>query len=142
MMNVEEYRASVRCVVPLFQWPPGRTPDPDKITANADPTGSYQGGYEYSGVMIFNMCIWYMTWLDAHTSGDTKLQQQTLDYMLNVIPNYGSVIPGLPPDLQTSRSSQGAVQTAQQAQLGDPTRVQTYVTGNCVPVSPSWWGGS
>ena len=141
-MNADEYRASVRCAVPLFQWPPGRTPDPTKMTANIDPTGRYQGGYEYSGVIVTNMCIWYMTFLDAHKNGNAQLEQQTLDYMLNVIPNYDSVIPNFPPGFTDPASSERERQEAQQAQLGDPSSVQSYVDGTCIPVTPALWGGS
>lgn len=132
-----QYADARRCVDGVFSWPQGRYPDTDalitKIAANMN-SDSWQKGGEYAADTILNQCAWYITWLGARKNGDAALEKKALDYIMQVIPNYQTVIPGIPADLADASFIRLRQDDAAKAALGDPTSIQGFVDGNCAQI--------
>lgn len=129
-----EYRVAVLCTVGQFEWPSAYIPDFDKQLASYAGAGGerFQIGLEYSALTGYNQCAWFMTWLDARVDNDPNLETEAIEYITSVIPNYGTLIPGIPSDLWDPPDRSGFTRDLiEPAQLGDSSRIQEYVRWNC-----------
>jgi hypothetical protein len=139
-MTFDQYFVNIKCIEPYFPWPMDRRIDWEKYQAMfAGSEGGFGPGFEYSGIVSFHVCAWFETWLDAYSTGNIERASAAMDVMLNFIPNYESNVPGFPDDVFDGESPY--LDRAQSAALGDPTRIQSYVNGNCGWL-PGWKTGS
>lgn len=133
-LNSEQYRAALECSFVAFEWPDGKYPDIDRMMQPEEESPyvwNYQIGLEHTQLGSGNTCAWYMTWLEARQSGEAELEQEALHHIVDVVPNYGTLIDGYPTDAKTGGTLQRDVDIAAAASLGDPSLVQNYVDRNC-----------
>lgn len=143
-LNSDQFRTALECATSDFTWPEGKYPDIDWIMGAEEGspyTWAYQIGSEHTYLGGLNQCAWYITWLDARRRGNTRLAQQALEQMTDIIPNFAEVIPGYPPDGRSGGIVQRDRAAAAAAALGDPSAVQQFVENHCttipfVPVPP------
>lgn len=134
--NPEQYARNLRCAVNLFGWPPGKYPDLDVIIqrwfdqATKEGGAAFEVGLEFTQMTIFNRCAWYLTWLEARQNGDAATEAAALDVMLNIIPNYLTVIPGIP-QIYDPGMANLVREEVTRASLGDPSLVQRFVDSPC-----------
>jgi hypothetical protein len=135
--TAEQHWRNFRCSVTLFGWPPGKAPDLDRMEPVffawvAEQGGAmFEVGYEYTSLTIMNQCAWFMTWLEARKSGDSATEAAALDVMLNIIPNYLTIVPGIPP-IHGEDVTNVDREIVTHAAMGDPSLVQAFVDGqNC-----------
>ncbi|MER3486618.1 MAG: hypothetical protein C4345_12285 [Chloroflexota bacterium] len=91
---------------------------------------AFEVGLEFTQLTIFNQCAWYLTWLEARQNGDAATEAAALDVTLNIIPNYLTVIPGIPQIYDPAMATHDR-EIATRASLGDPSLVQLYVESKC-----------
>ena len=135
--NPEQYARNLRCAVTLFGWPPGKVIDVEVVIqrwfdrATQEGGAGFEVGLEFTQMMIFNRCAWYLTWLEARQNGDTATEAAALDVMLNIIPNYLTIVPGIPP-IHGEDVTNVDREIVTHAAMGDPSLVQAFVDGqNC-----------
>jgi hypothetical protein len=135
--NAEQHWRNFRCAAALFGWPPGKAPDLDRMEPVffawvAEQGGAmFEVGYEFTSLTIMNQCAWFMTWLEARKSGDSATEAAVLDVMLNIIPNYLTIVPGIPP-IHGEDVTNVDREIVTHAAMGDPSLVQAFVDGqNC-----------
>lgn len=122
----EELREAILAVLNTYTWPPNYPVSAEFIRSamanppNGDPL--FQVGSEYTALSTFHECGWWQTWLDAKESGDSNLEAQALDQILNVVPTSPTLDPG---------SAEHLRGIAAKAQLGDATGVISLVEANC-----------
>jgi hypothetical protein len=143
--NPEQYARNLRCAVTLFGWPPGKVIDVEVVIqrwfdrATQEGGAGFEVGLEFTQMMIFNRCAWYLTWLEARQNGDAATEAAALDVMLKIIPNYESVITGFPANVFSPGSITKIREEVTRASLGDPSLVQQFVDVQCraIPWQPS-----
>lgn len=144
-LTLEEYRVGLDCAVDDFAWPEGMKPDAATLDwmilefSNQGPVG-LQRGMEYVNVGGINECAWNKTWLEARERGVTATETSALDYMTNVVPHFGTVIPNFPDDAADRSVVIHQEETAAKASLGDPSLVQQNLTYGCVTLD--WLPGA
>lgn len=141
-LNVDQYRVAVECSEVDFRWPEGKLPYTDNMV-DANPQAEetrYQIGLEHISLGGMNMCAWYLTWLGARQGGNAAAQQEALDVMTNVIPDFETQIPAYPNDGRDAGTIRLLEEIAAKAALGDPTGIQRMVDGTCQDAA--WITGS
>jgi hypothetical protein len=101
----------------------------DLATREGEPR--FEVGFEFTTLTILNQCAWYLAWLEARQSGNTAVEAEALNVMVMIIPNYPTVIPGIPADLHGPDVTDVDREIAMRASLGDPSLVQRFVESNC-----------
>ncbi len=142
VLSSDQFRKALLCSVNDFQWPEGKYPDIPWIMgaeATSPYTWTYQIGFEHTQLGAINQCAWYTTWLEARKGGNEALARQALTAMTEVIPNFGVVIPGYPPDGKSGGTVRRDMEIAAAARLGDPSKVQHFVETSCanIPFVPT-----
>lgn len=126
MLTAAEYREALEQEADAFTWPETYTPNIDAIakrTSSPDALIADDGAVT-NMLELFNMCIWYVTWNDARSSGDSTTQQQALSIMRSTIPDYE--------EEEHQRAYFEGIAT--DAELGDPSGVQAVITNTCAPL--------
>jgi len=138
-MTVDGFREGLNCVVQLFAWPMGKMPDGDMIDQIAEgyegsANARFEAGLEYTRMGGLNSCAWSMEWLDDRQSGDSEGEAAALEYLTQVVPDYRTSILQYPDDAIDQTTINSLQRIADQAELGDPSLVQEYVTRDCGPI--------
>ncbi len=132
-IGVDEVREQLPCLISLLPWPEGNVPSPEMLLPAADwPDGT--GTEPWLGLIVLtqaNQCEWFAAWLDANNAGATTEAEAVLPYLINLLPNYGAVLPGAPDWLSDPASVEVVIEAAEAAANGDPSLVEMYLDGSC-----------
>lgn len=122
----DEFREAVIAIVDTFDWSPNYPVTADSIRSSMvdEPDGDprFEVGYEYTALFFPHACGWWQTWMEARAGGDTDLEAQALNQMLNVIPASPALDPG---------AADYYRDVGQRAQLGDSTGVIRALERSC-----------
>lgn len=126
LLTAEEYRLALKEDADEFTWPEVYSPDIDAIAARTSSPDALiaDDGATTNMLELFNMCIWYVTWNDGFTKGDSAAQREAMTVMQTTIPEYA----------KDEQQRAYFLDIATDAELGDPSGVQSIITNTCEPL--------
>lgn len=109
-----------------YDWPPNYYPDLDKhfiVYGGNLQNNGFQARYDETFLSLVNTCAWGLSWLDSRAQGDNESSEDALS---KIEQNISGTILG---EEQTSRAY--LTDMVDLARLGDPSKIQTWVSANC-----------
>lgn len=132
-LDLQGYEAELTCAVSLFPWPTDYHLDTAHLVESYAALGPelFEAGSAAGDAALANACAWYSSWLEATQSGDQESASEALDRIVNLVPNYPSLIPGFPPGALDASVTSHWEELGRRALSGDTSAIQREVTTLC-----------